>query len=253
MIRAALLAALLLLPCAVAQARDCDRLFLAGRAPEVAGAHGPVTALCFRAYAVTVSGSARDPLWSAEHLTARYAARAPRTPRDGIFHAESLLPPDSRADPQDYGHGWDKGHMTPAGDVASRRAKGETFSMANVVPQTPALNRGIWEGIESAVRDLAVRDGDVYIVTGPVLQSGDSRTADSRVEIPTATWKAIYAPSTGRSGAWICSNTVSPDCRTVSIAALSRAVGVNPFPALRADQAGAAPNLPAPEPSPYWP
>jgi endonuclease G len=143
--------------------------------------------------------------------------------------------------------------MTPAGDVASRRAKDETFSMANVVPQTPALNRGVWEGIESAVRHLAEKDDGIFIVTGPLLRPGGARTNNGRVEIPSATWKAIYDPSTSRSGAWICKNIIAPDCRTVSISTLAKLVGVNPFPALSPAEAAATPDLPTPERSRYWP
>lgn len=254
MIRLFLTAILFSLLAASAQARDCSHLFLDGQPPAVAAPQpGGRTELCFLAYAALVSGVARDPIWSAEHLTADYARRAPHTRRAGSFHPEQRLPRASRAYPRDYDHGWDRGHMTPAGDVASRRAKDETFSMANVVPQTPALNRGIWEGIESAVRHLAEQDGAVYIVTGPLLRPGDARTQNGRVEIPSATWKAIYDPAGGRSGAWVCRNTADPECRTVSIDELSRLVGVNPFPALSPLQAAAEPDLPTPEPSRYWP
>lgn len=249
-----LLACILLAVPAKAYARACSRLFLGGQPPTI-GAQQPErqTEICLIAFAALVSGVARDPIWSAEHLTARYARRAPHTPRTGSFHPEQRLPAGDRAYPSDYDHGWDRGHMTPAGDIASRRAKDETFSMANVVPQTPALNRGVWEGIESAVRRLAERDGELYIVTGPWLRPSDGWTKNGRVQIPSATWKAIYDPSAGRSGAWICTNTMSPDCRSVSIAELSHLVGVDPFPALSPQEAAAEPDLPTPVPSRYWP
>lgn len=239
---------------ATAHAGDCSRLFLGGQPPTISAQQpGRQTEICFTAFAVVVSGVARDPIWSAEHLTARYARRAPHTPRAGSFHPEQMLPGEDRAYLRDYDHGWDRGHMTPAGDIASRQAKDQTFSMANVVPQAPALNRGIWEGIESALRRLAKRDGELYIVTGPWLRPGDAWTQNGRVQIPGATWKAIYDPSTGRSGAWICTNSMSPDCRIVSIAELSYLVGVDPFPSLSPTEAAAPPDLPTPEPSRYWP
>lgn len=254
MLRLLLALPLLAISIASAQARDCGHLFLDGQPPVLTGSQpGDRTSLCFTAFAVLVSGDARGPVWSAEHLTARYAKRAPHTPRTGSFHPEQRLPADARAYPRDYDHGWDRGHMTPAGDIASRRAKDETFSMANVVPQAPALNRGVWEGIERAVRHLAERDGELYIVTGPVLRPGDQRTENGRVEIPGATWKAIYNPATSTGGAWICTNTMTPDCRTVSIATLSQDVGVDPFPSLSRSEAERPPELPTPEPSRYWP
>lgn len=244
-------AALLLLALAQtsAEAHTCRQLFLGGEPPAVsARAPGQRASLCFIAYAVLVSGVARDPLWSAEHLTAHYARIAPFRRRAGTFHPERRLPPEDRAYPRDYGRGWDKGHMTPAGDIASRRAKDETFSMANIVPQRPELNRGIWEGIEIAVRHLAERTGAVYIVTGPVLRPDDARMPNGRVEIPGATWKAIYDPATRQGGAWVCTNSHAPRCQTVSLAALSRDIGVIPFPALPMAEQEAPPHLPAPMP-----
>jgi endonuclease G len=250
MIRLLLAVPLLTVLATSAQARDCTHLFLNGRPPALTAAQpGDRKGICFLAYAALVSGAARDPIWSAEHLTARYAKRAPHARRSGSFHPEQRLPADARAYPRDYDHGWDRGHMTPARDIATRRAKDETFSMANIVPQAPALNRGVWEGIESAVRHLAAREGELYIVTGPILRPDDRRTENGRVEIPSATWKAIYNPATSTGGAWICTNTMSPDCRTVSIATLSQQVGVDPFPSLSRTEAARSPELPAPEPS----
>ena len=245
---------LILFAAPAAYARDCAHLFLGGQAPALTGPQpSRRTGLCFTAYAVLVSGVARVPIWSAEHLMSEHAARAPHTKRSGGFHSEQALDPEDRADPHDYSHAYDRGHMTPAGDIASRRAKAETFSMANVVPQTPALNRGVWEGIESAVRRQAERDGELYIVTGPVLTRRDEWTPDGRVEVPSATWKAIYDPSAGTGGAWICTNTMSPDCQTVSFLALRQVTRVNPFPALTEAQDNAEPALPTPDPSRYWP
>ena len=42
--------------------------------------------------------------------------------------------------------------MTPSGDMPDEAAQQERFSLANIVPQTPELNRGIWERIERRVQ-----------------------------------------------------------------------------------------------------
>jgi endonuclease G len=63
--------------------------------------------------------------------------------------------------------------MTPSGDMPDARAQEQSFSLANMVPQAPMLNRGVWERIESAVRRLARREDGIYVVTGPVFQGGD--------------------------------------------------------------------------------
>ena len=207
--------------------------------------------VCHAAYAVLVSGVARDPLWSAELLTGGHAAAAMRIRRGHHrFHPERAVPPDERAMPTDY-HGYDRGHMTPAEDVPGPAARSETYSLAKVVPQTAALNRGIWLGIEAAVRHLAERDGALYVVTGPVLTAADDRTWDSAVDVPAATWKAVYDPAAGWAGAYICGNTPDPGCVTVSIDGLSRVVGVDPFPALPASVTARTCPMPAPERTHY--
>jgi endonuclease G, mitochondrial len=40
-----------------------------------------------------------------------------------------------------------------------------------MVPQDPGSNRCLWEGIESAVRDLATREGEVFVLTGPIFRA----------------------------------------------------------------------------------
>jgi endonuclease G len=223
------------LACAVAaSAQDCRRLLLGGVAPELTGPSPALaTLVCHQAYEVLVSDQAREPLWSAERLSVTSGS-----PRRGhryraSFRAELLVPPEVRAEPWDYGHGYDRGHMTPAADVPPGPARQETYSLANVVPQAARLNRGKWERIENGVRRLARRDGPLFVVTGPVIAPGDARTWDGSVEIPAATWKAVYDPARRLTFAWICSNTAAPTCGTSSLAGIEQVTGVDPFPALQ--------------------
>jgi endonuclease G len=215
-------------------AQDCRQLLVDGVPPLVVRRlPTPTTLVCRQAFEALVSDQARDPLWSAERLTiaagSRHHARRKRT----SFRAEPLVPADARAEPRDYGHGYDRGHMTPAGDEPPGPARWETFYLSNVVPQTSRLNRGKWERIEASVRRLARRDGTLYVVTGPVLAAADRRTWDGAVEIPSATWKAVYDPARQLTLAWTCSNTATPICTATSVAAIEQLAGVDPFPALQ--------------------
>jgi endonuclease G len=217
-----------------APAEDCRQLLLGGVPPKILSSPaGQRILVCRHAFVALVSGPARDPLWSAERLT--ITPRSPRPARTGrtSFRADRLVPLWDRAEPWDYGHGYDRGHMTPAGDLPPGPARQETYSLSNVVPQTARLNRGKWARIETAVRRLARRDGALYIVTGPVLATGDPRTWDGAVEIPAATWKAVYDPARGLTLAWICTNTAAPVCTTTSRAGIESFAGVDPFPALQ--------------------
>ena len=242
----------LLLPAAGAQGRDavlCPALFAGGQPPALLNprlasrTHG----LCFDAYAVLASGITRGPLWSAEHPTRASLEAARGMARVNQFHAEDALPPEDRAELADFlRSGYDRGHMVPSGDSPTPQAQQQSFSLANVVPQAPVLNRGIWERIESAVRRRAERQGELYVVTGPVFQGGDLQQIGTGVLVPTATYKAIYDPQTNSTGAYVCTNTNHPECRTVSIADLSQMTGIDPFPAVSATIKAAPPRLPLP-------
>ncbi len=162
--------ALLVAPAlAFAQASACSQLFAGGQPPALLNPRlGQRTMLlCNDAYAVLASGVTRGALWSAEHPTAASLDAARDTPREGQFHAEDRLPPGDQARLEDYRRsGFDRGHMAPSGDMPDAQSQQQTFSLANMVPQTPELNRGVWAGIEMAVRHLAQRRGELYVVTG---------------------------------------------------------------------------------------
>ncbi len=98
----------------------------------------------------------------------------------------------------DYtGSGYDRGHMVPAGDFkCCQELMNETFFMSNICPQVPELNRGIWENIESRIRSWAVRDKELFIVTGPVL-SKNMKTIGryNTVSVPKHYYKIVlYYP-----------------------------------------------------------
>ena len=253
-----LASALLTVPAlATAQAPACPQLFSGGQPPALLNPRleQRTTLLCNDAYAVLASGVTRGALWSAEHPTAASLDAARDTPREGQFHVEDRLPPGDQGRLEDHRRsGFGRGHMTPNGDMPDVQSQQQTFSLANMVPQTPELNRGVWAGIEMAVRHLAQRQGMLYVVTGPAFR-GDALKSlgPDGVLIPSATWKAVFDPRSGGAGAYVCSNAAAPRCATMSIATLAGTVGIDPFPALPDSVKQTAMTLPRPEPSRYAP
>jgi hypothetical protein len=91
--------------------------------------------------------------------------------------------------------------MAPSGDMPTEDAQQQSFSLANMVPQTAELNRGIWAGVEMAVRTLAEREGELFLVTGPAFHGEQIRSIGSDgVLVPTSTWKAVYDPKANGTG-----------------------------------------------------
>jgi endonuclease G len=237
-ITAALVAAVLAIApglTAVAAPSACPEHFFEGQAPDLLNPKlaAETTELCFSAFSVEHSGVTRTPLWSAEHLTADRILAARQLPRKGSFHAEQSLPEGQGARLSDYVRsGYDRGHMSPNGDMPTPVAQAESFSLANMIPQAPHLNRVLWEGIESSVRDWTVRDGEVYVVTGPIFQGGQLQALQGRVLVPTLVFKAIYDPVQRRAGAYLTHNTDDSGYQEISIAQLTQMTGIDVFPSL---------------------
>lgn len=206
--------------------------------------------LCYQAFAVLHSARTRTPLWAAEHLTAERVHAARRIPRDSEFHADPNLPDEERAELADYARsGYDRGHLAPSGDMPTPEAQQESFTLANMTPQAPELNRVLWEGVESAVRTLATRRRDLYVVTGPIFQGERLQALRNRVVVPTHLFKAVLDRRRGRAGAYVATNTEVPEWRAVSMAELAGLTGMDVFPALTPRAKQEAMRLPDPTPT----
>lgn len=216
--------------------------FAGGQPPAFSMASG--APLQFTSYAVGFAPSWEEPAWCAEHLTAAQAKAGEAAPRTGNFHPEAQLPKAERVTPADYDKtGYDRGHMCPAGDFGPD--KPESFSMANMVPQKPNLNRKVWAGLEAAVRQLAERDGDLYVVTGPCHDIGEPAPI-GRVAVPFMTWKAVFDVKVNGAGVYRCTNADAPVCTIESVAKLVTECHGDPFPSLSPAVKSVAMTLPAP-------
>lgn len=150
----------------------------------------------FQYYSICYRKSYEQAEWSAYCL------------RDWMLQKNAKRTNDFRPDPQIEGgsatladykkSGYDRGHLTPAGDmVFSREAMSETFYMSNMCPQAAAFNRGIWKDLEDQVREWVRFYGAAYVVSGPVLSKPASEypfIGQSKVAVPEFFYKAILVP-----------------------------------------------------------
>lgn len=231
---ATLLASLLatVLPAAAAPT-SCPGHYYRGVAPEIVNPkmQAETRELCYRSFGVVHSGITRTPLWSAERLTRERLAAAEALVRSDRFHAERRLPAEGRAELEDYARsGFDRGHMAPSGDMPDRRSQRESFSLANIVPQDPESNRGIWQRIEAAVRELARERGELYVVTGPLFRGGRLKQIGGRVLVPTHLYKVVLDPKSERAAAYLVENAPTNAYSTASLAELEAVAGIEFFP-----------------------
>ena len=236
---------------ATAQPESCPQHFVGGTPPALLKPQlaQQTQALCYDQFAVLHSGVVRTPLWSAEHLTRDQVEAAGQLKRHNAFHHESRLPPEDRAKLADYARsGYDRGHMSPSGDMSTPKAQRQSFSLANMIPQHPCNNEVLWEGIESAVRDLASAEGEIYVVTGPIYEGTDIPFLNGRVGVPSRVYKAVYDPVRHAAAAYVTLNADGMNWQTISIDQLARITGIDPFPAVSAETKAVAVPLPTPQP-----
>lgn len=215
----------------------CPAAYLDGEAPLVTNPTVVIVSqeVCLSRYAIAYAGPHRAPAWSAVRLTQAMAHGGDIIDRinPDPFHDElAILTVADRSTYHDYDlSGYDRGHMTPADDMPDFPSQRETFSMANMVPQRGGLNSGIWASLENRVQQLAVADGEVFVVTGPVFGPSPAKVA-GRISIPLYTFKAVYSPRTGVAAGYLATNEEKPTCWALPISQLEAIVALDLFPSL---------------------
>ncbi len=136
--------------------------------------------------------------------------------------------------------------MAPNGDMSTHEAQEELFSLANMIPQEPCNNEMLWEGIEFAVRELALSNGEVYVVTGPAFIGAELQSLKGRVLVPTHVFKAVYLPSRNQAGVYFAPNDGSQSWEPISISELEKKINLDVFPPLGAGVKQNAMSLPKP-------
>ncbi|MEO0334136.1 MAG: DNA/RNA non-specific endonuclease [Bacteroidota bacterium] len=129
--------------------------------------------------------------WVAYELT-EAEVRSNVADRSDDFREDSFVITGS-ASLDDYRRsGYDRGHLAPAGDMGfSQEAMSESFFMSNMSPQDRAFNRGVWKDLEEDVRDWAVANGSLYVVTGPVFGSDPKKIGENGVSVPDYYYKVL--------------------------------------------------------------
>jgi endonuclease G len=213
--------------------------FFANAKPPVVVPRPTHRALCYDAFAILHSGESKTPVFVAEKLNQASVADADEK-RTNRFFADARLRSAERATLEDYKNsGYDRGHMAPAGDMPTAQAMAQSFSLANMVPQAPEHNRGVWaKSVEMATRSYVKRAvGDVYVITGPMYVpsiAGSPGIGPGQVRVPKYLFKLVYDQEKNRAWAyWHENSNATRASKPISYRELVKRTGVEFLPGVR--------------------
>ena len=167
----------------------------------------------YRNYTFGWSQKDRVALWVAYPLNKMYTAK--NVQRTDEWAYDPLLGTDSsapfsyygRKTPTDKGNDpYARGHQIPSADrLCNREANVQTFYGTNMTPQLFDHNGGIWSDLENKVRNLAEKSDTTYIVTGCLVEGGETvyDTDGKPMTVPVAYFKALLRYSKSSTlGQW---------------------------------------------------
>ena len=154
----------------------------------------------------------RTPIYVMEKLTKATLperGEGSRRRRPNFYEEKSIEHAEFRSKLSHYHKsGFDRGHMAPGADFSVDSTQ-DTYTLSNIAPQDPVMNKSIWNSLEEWVRRL-VHSNDVaahstvYVVTGPLWlprrQVGDGKfeyqhlglgRPPSLVSVPTHFFKVV--------------------------------------------------------------
>lgn len=185
------------------------------------------------AYTLCYSEKHEQASWVAYELTRAETQKAAE--RSNKFMVDPLVKTGSATDADYKASGYDRGHLAPAADMSwSVKTMQESFYYSNMSPQVPSFNRGIWKQLEELVRDWAIAEDTLFVVTGPLLHDGLPAIGANKVSIPEFYYKSILDVS-GKSPkgiAFILPNRAGNNTLqsyAVSIDSLEKASGIDFF------------------------
>lgn len=110
------------------------------------------------------------------------------------FYPDNNIPVKYRSYPEDYTHsGFDRGHMANHADFDySANLVYMTYSMANIVPQNPDLNRKTWVKAEKYERTVAKNLGYVNVMNIVVYSNQPERIGKHQVAVPSSFVKVMW-------------------------------------------------------------
>lgn len=110
------------------------------------------------------------------------------------FYSEKTIPLKYRSKSSDYKYtGYDRGHL--ANDASfdwSKKSQRKTYTMANIIPQAPKVNRKTWLKAEKYERQVAVKLGNVNILNLVTYTKNPKIIGKDKISVPNGFYKILW-------------------------------------------------------------
>ncbi|MAL75013.1 MAG: endonuclease [Rhodospirillaceae bacterium] len=106
----------------------------------------------------------------------------------------------------------DRGHMVPLASFAGTVFWRDTNYLSNITPQRSDLNQGAWLDLEIAVRELAWKHNEIWVLAGTLYENTEASLpgADEPHKVPSGFWKVV-ALKNGRIAGFIFDQNLPRD------------------------------------------
>ncbi len=111
------------------------------------------------------------------------------------FYEEPLIPEAFRAAYTDYTNsGYDRGHLAPDASFDwSETSLNAVYTLANIIPQVPTVNRYQWVDVEEYGRDMAVELGEVGVLDIVRYPASPSTIGANQIAVSAGYYKVLYS------------------------------------------------------------
>ena len=110
------------------------------------------------------------------------------------FYSEKNIPIQYRTKSQDYiNSGFDRGHLAPDANFDyDVKAQVKTYTMANIVPQSPTLNRKTWIKAEKYERFITSELKTVTVINIVDYSKSTTQIGKDNLSVPNTFYKIIF-------------------------------------------------------------
>jgi len=131
------------------------------------------------------------------------------------FYTEKSIDRKYRISSTDYTNsGYDKGHLAPDASFDwSDESLNSVYTLANIIPQAPQVNRNMWSQVEKYARDKAVELGELDVINVVKYGVRSKRIGKNKMAVSRGFYKVLYSADDGYEECFYYANKLNISSR----------------------------------------